>query len=346
MMAAVQAPFHENKLWATPIRDLGVKIEGTPLEPVIAEFRRELEAAGFTKLRPHFYLTTDWVVHDDTIAIGIPFYLARPDLIALHLEREGHLEGEGAADLLRYLRHEMGHVVNYAYQLFNRQDWVELFGSMTQPYEDEYRPEPFSRRYVVHLPGWYAQKHPDEDWAETFAVWMTPGYDWRSAYAGWPVALKKLEYCDRLMAELRDKDPTVTAVDLDWEVGNLTESLDELYTGWAFPEEDLDLPGIDGALRTIFERVGLPESASPAERRPAAELIRKWERPLLGDVYRWTGHFPERTRRLLRHLAARAEALKQVYPVDQEARALAALSTLVTALAMNHVHRGTYLPEK
>jgi len=102
-----ETPFHESKLWSTPIRDLGLKIEGTPLEPVIAEFRRELQAVGVRKLSPHFYLTTEWVVHDDTIAIGIPFYLARPDLTALHAEQEGHLEGVGRQELLRYLRHEM-----------------------------------------------------------------------------------------------------------------------------------------------------------------------------------------------------------------------------------------------
>src|SRR5262245_62602862 len=108
-----EAPFHESKLWSTPIRDLGLKLEGTPLEPVIAEFRHELEAAGIRKLKPHFYLTTDWVVHDDTIAIGIPFYLARADLMALHAKAEGHLEGVGRAELLRYLRHAVGHVVDY-----------------------------------------------------------------------------------------------------------------------------------------------------------------------------------------------------------------------------------------
>src|SRR5439155_15579822 len=199
----------------------------------------EVEAAGIRKLRPHFYLTTDWVVHDDTIAIGIPFYLARRDLIELHAEREGHLEGVGRGELLRYLRHEMGHVVNYAYQLYNREDWVQLFGSMTQPYVDEYRPVPFNRRFVVHLPGWYAQKHPDEDWAETFAVWMTPGLDWRTAYSSWPEALAKLEYCDRLMHQLRDQEPVVTAVDLDWDVGNLTDSLAELYKSWAVSDNEL-----------------------------------------------------------------------------------------------------------
>jgi hypothetical protein len=265
----------------------------------------------------------------------------------LHAEREGHLEGVGRAELLRYLRHEMGHVVNYAYQLYNREDWVKLFGSMTQPYEEEYHPEPFSRHFVVHLPGWYAQKHPDEDWAETFAVWMTTGLNWRSAYSDWPGALEKLDYCDRLMRQLRDQEPIITAIDLEWEVGNLTDSVGELYQSWAFPESEVKLPGLAGALQAIFERLGEPEdSTTQAERLPAADLIRKWERNIMADVYRWTGHFPERTRILLRHLANRARELHQVYPADRESEALLGLSTLVTALAMNHVHHGSYSPSE
>jgi hypothetical protein len=340
-----EAPFHESKLWATPIRDLGLKIEGTALEPVIAEFRRELKAAGIRKLEPHFYLTTEWIVHDDTIAIGIPFYLARPDLTALHAEQEGHLEGVGRAELLRYLRHEMGHVVNYAYQLYNREDWVALFGSMTQPYIDEYRPEPFSRRFVLHLPGWYAQKHPDEDWAETFAVWMTPQYDWRAAYTSRPEALRKLDYCDRLMRQLGDQEPAITALDLEEEVGKLTYSLGEHYRSLAFTDAEEYPPGLDGALQVIFEGLGEPGGGTARSAQlPAADLMRKWERDLMADVFRWTGHFPERTRALLHHLADCARELRLVYPVDREPRALLDLATLVTALAMNHVHRGTYMP--
>jgi hypothetical protein len=340
------ASFHESKLWSTPLRDLGLKIAGTPLESVIEEFRRELDAVGIRKLKPHFYLTTDWVVHDDTIAIGIPFYLARADLTALHAEREGHIEGADRAELLRYLRHEMGHVVNYAYQLYNREDWVKLFGSMTQPYEDEYRPEPFSRRFVVHLPGWYAQKHPDEDWAETFAVWMTPGARWRTTYAAWPEATKKLDYCDRTVRELRDREPLVTALDLEWEVGNLDYSLAKHYEEWTMPVGEVQLPGLDGALQTIFERLGEHDDSATTERLPAADLIRKWERDIISDVYHWTGHFPERTRALLRRLADRARELKQVYPADREARAVLAVATLITALAMNHVYRGSYSPSE
>ena len=98
-------------------------------------------------------------------------------------------------------------------------------------------------------------------------------------------------------------------------------------------------------MRTIFEDLDAPEdAASELPRKPAAMLIRRFERELTANVYRWTGHFPEDTRALLRHLATRAEHLQQVYPEPLEAAALLALTTLVTALAMNHVYRGHYMP--
>src|SRR5262249_45089847 len=159
------------------------------------------------RIRPHFYLSTEWGVPFDTISIAIPFYLAHPELTALHEERTSHVEGFNPRDILRYLRHEMGHVVNYGYQLYEQEEWVKHFASITQPYIEEYRPRPFSRRYVLHLPGYYAQKHPDEDWSETFAVWLTPGQDWRREYADWPTALAKLDYCDRTMSGLKGRDP-------------------------------------------------------------------------------------------------------------------------------------------
>src|SRR5947208_5285215 len=214
-MAAAPVRFHESNLWSTPIRDLGLTIRGTLLEPVLEEFRGELRRIGLTRVRPRFYLSTEWGVPFETVAIAIPFYLARPDLTALHAERVGHVEGFDRADILRYLRHEMGHVVNYAYRLYDAEEWVKQFGSITQPYGEDYRPEPFRPRYVRHLPGCYARKHADQDWAEAFAVWMTPGLDWRKEYGGWPVASAKLAYCDRVVAAIREREPVVTAADLD-----------------------------------------------------------------------------------------------------------------------------------
>jgi hypothetical protein len=188
-------------------------IQGGPLEEIIARFRDELGRAG-VRLQPHFYLSDEWGVlyadDDDqpfdppVRSIAIPFYLASAELTRLHA-RHYEVAGTCPDDVLRYLRHELGHVVNYTYRLYKEEGWTELFGAFERPYPDgDYEYDPLSRDFVQNLPWSYAQKHPDEDWAETFAVWMTPWLDWRSKYRGWPRALAKLEYCDRTMKALRD----------------------------------------------------------------------------------------------------------------------------------------------
>ena len=344
-MTTPPGPFRESSLWSTPIRDLGLTIEGTRLEPSLQEFKQELRRVGLTRLEPRFYLSTEWGVGFQTVAIAIPFYLARPELTAIHQEHRGHVEGFDRADILRYLRHEMGHVVSYAYRLYEDEEWILRFGSITQPYEEDYRPQPFSRRYVRHLPGWYAQKHPDEDWAETFAVWMTPGLDWRQEYESWPEALAKLSYCERTVARILDREPLVTNAEPDEDVAEIPYSVGEYYEDEAGPPAESTFPpGLDGALRAIFERLGDPTLAAEGPLRPADALIRSLERELMENVFRWTGHFPERTRVLVRHLAERAAALEVGFPSSQENAAMLAFTTLVTALAMNHVHRGSYLP--
>ncbi len=336
--------FREANFTSTPIRHLGLKTAGTPLEPILVEFERELKSIGIVRLRPKFYLSTEWGVPFQTIAIGIPFYLAHPELTTLHSQRAGFIEGLNRWDILRYLRHEMGHVVNYGYKLFANTDWLSLFGAMDQDYRDEYRPEPFSRRFVQHLPGWYAQKHPDEDWAETFAVWMTPGRDWRSEYAQWPGALAKLQYCNQTMALLADVDPPVTGDELDEDVGTIDYSLEQYYGQLADTSKEF-VEHVDQALRSIFEDYGRPEAGtSSAERLPAGQLITEVENAVSSEVFRWTGHFPERTQHLLRQMRRRADVMMQVYPTDRRIEVIVALTSLVTALAMNHLHRGEYLP--
>jgi len=338
----MEGAFHEAHLDKLPIRDLGLAIAGTRLEPLVEAFRGELAAVGLARLQPRFYLSTEWGVPFGTIAVAIPFYLARPELAKLHVERTGMIEGFDSAEFLRYLRHEMGHVVNYAYKLYERRQWVQAFGAITQPYVEEYRPQPFSRRFVRHLPGWYAQKHPDEDWAETFAVWMTPAaeakHEWRVEYADKPTALAKLALCDALVREIRDRAPVVTDDALDEDVATIGISLDDFYRGWDASAPGAP-PGLDGALGTVFA-VG----KTPGERRDAAPLLKRLEPTLCTEIYRWTGHFPERTRPLVRELAARAAALGLGYAAADEPRVIVALTALVTALAMNHVHHGSYLP--
>ena len=179
----------------TPLRDLGLSL-GESLAEVVEQLREELRQRGITRVRPRFYLSTEWGVPFGTVAVAIPFYLARIELTRFHADRAGYVEGIDRDDILRYLRHEMGHVINYAYKLYEEPEWIRVFGDINLDYREEYRPRLFSPDHVLHLPGWYAQKHPDKDWAETFAVWLTPGLDWRTVYVRRPGALAKLDYCE------------------------------------------------------------------------------------------------------------------------------------------------------
>src|SRR5436305_14855923 len=130
-MPPEKSSFHESHLGSFRLEDLGRTVEGTALGPIVKEFEGELDRAGIRKVRPRFFLTTEWGVPFPSMFIGIPFYLARPELTALHAERSGFVEGVSRADILRYLRHEMGHVVNYAYKLYDEQERTRHFASFT-----------------------------------------------------------------------------------------------------------------------------------------------------------------------------------------------------------------------
>src|SRR5213083_2052556 len=175
-----KTPSDVRELLGKRISQLGLRLEGSPVERFVHQLHRELERKGLKRFRPVCYLTDEWGCPDGQPVIGIPFYLADPKLA--RLERAiNDLEDE--REILMYLRHEAGHAFNYAYLLYETKEWVDLFGPFDRPYVEDYQVVPFSRKYVRHIAGWYAQKHPDEDFAETFAVWLTPDSDWQRRYA-------------------------------------------------------------------------------------------------------------------------------------------------------------------
>ena len=191
----------DERLLQLRLKDLEVTVEGTWLEGCLARLHDELEQRGL-RIRPHAWMSDEWFSPDSTPGIAIPFYLAHPRLMRLERKMILDVEGGTAPECMRILRHEAGHVVQHSYQAAAP---PPLAGTV-RPLVDAaipnyYRPNPASKNYVQHLRLWYAQSHPDEDFAETFAVWLTPRSDWRKRYAGWP-ALKKLEYVDELMAEI------------------------------------------------------------------------------------------------------------------------------------------------
>src|SRR5579884_1901285 len=197
----------DEKLLNLRPRDLGLQLSGSDVEPAVEQLYLELSSHGI-RFRPHVWLSDEFFTPDGVPGIAVPFYLAHPRLTSL--ERSQMLEVEGGTHdwCMRILRHEAGHALDNAYRLHRRKRYLELFGRYHEPYPESYRPRPYTKRYVVHLDMWYAQSHPAEDFAETFAVWLNPRSDWRRQYEGWP-ALRKLQYVQQLMAEVGPMIPPV-----------------------------------------------------------------------------------------------------------------------------------------
>jgi hypothetical protein len=196
----------DEALLAMRFQDLRLRLRDSLAWPAVERLYAELARRGL-RFRPHAWLAEEWFSPDGVPGIAIPFFVAHPRLRELERRCMGEVEGGSQPWLRRILRHEAGHAIDAAYGLHRRADWRAAFGRASEPYPRDYAPRPSSRRHVLHLGHWYAQSHPTEDFAETFAVWLQPRARWRRDYAGWP-ALAKLEYVDRLMAELAGRAPS------------------------------------------------------------------------------------------------------------------------------------------
>jgi hypothetical protein len=328
--AAEWAAWEDDPLLDLRLCDLDLRIEGSGLEERIAE----LEGKGI-RFRPHFWLADEWFCPDGVPGIGIPFYLAHPRLRRLELGQMLEVEGGTREWSMMILRHEAGHAIENAYRLRRRPKRQELFGRSSEPYPESYAPRPHSRSFVLHLDSWYAQAHPDEDFAETFAVWLTPGSDWRARYAGWP-ALRKLEYVDRLMREIADRPPSVTTRRTPFSLGSLRRTLRGHYRRKRrhYRVDARDFHDTD--LRALFSDA--PEHAGNA---PAARFLAKIRRETRRRVKRWTGERLYVIDQVLADMVARCRELGlRLKGSEEEARL--EFTTLLTARTMTHLQLGRH----
>ena len=314
-----------SRLLARKISELALVIEGTRIEELIKQLYEELESAGIS-LRPRVYLSDEWGCPDRVPAIGIPFYLADPELQQLEGELSG-VEAENEAEVMLYLRHEMGHAFNYAYRLYAKPEWRQLFGKFSRPYQEDYKASPFSPRFVQHIPGWYAQKHPDEDFAETFAVWLTPGSRWREKYAGTP-ALAKLLYVERVVRRYGRQPPTVSDEGVDTPLQELTMTLDEWYKSYQDADGGPALPPtIDDDLRSLFPGM---------EGQPAADVLEAHRWLLIREIFHWTAMDRHTVGLMLNELLQRARFLDLKLEAAEVTPRMMGVSIFVTTLAMNY----------
>ena len=297
------ASWPDERLMKLRLKDLRLSLRGSWLKGCLRDLYDELKAHGI-QVRPHVWISDEWFSPENTPGIAFPFYLVHPRLTRLERKMIIDVEGGTHAECMRILRHEAGHVVQHAYELHRRRRWQQLFGRSSTRYPSYYRPNPASRNFVQHLRLWYAQSHPDEDFAETFAVWLTPRSNWRKRYEGWP-ALKKLQYVDELMAEIADQKPVLrrrVKVDplerLRITVGDYYKKKLEHYS--------IDSPRTyDRDLLRIF-------SNNPRHRHspPAAAFIRHHRASFRRMVAKWTGEYQLTLDTVLDEMIDRCRELK------------------------------------
>lgn len=292
----------DDQLLSLRFCDLKLVIAGTELEQAIERLYRELALRGI-RFRPHCWLAQEWFSPDGIPGIAIPFYLAHRRLMNIERRLMREVEGGNRNWLMRILRHEAGHAVDSAYRLRRRSRWREVFGSASLPYPDTYRPRPGSRRFVQHLGAWYAQAHPTEDFAETFAVWLKPRSPWRREYLGWP-AFAKLEFIDELAAEIGAVKPAVTdrstIEDIAEETRSLREHYEQKLARYRMPRRS----GADELLLKLFTTAPRTRGAPKA-----ASLLRDLRNPLRQQIVR-SGAFSEYlVHQVLRLMIDRCEAL-------------------------------------
>lgn len=332
--APVWARWRRERLLALRFCDLGLEIEGSVLEERTRRIEAELAAKGLA-FRPHYWLSSDWFTPDGVPGIAIPFYLAHPRLTKL--EEEFMFEAEGGTQrwCMKILRHEVGHAIDNAYRLHRKRSWRLAFGKASAPYPEEYQPRPYSKRFVLHLDNWYAQSHPTEDFAETFAVWLTPGGNLRKQYAGWP-ALKKIDCVDNLMKSIAGKPPIVSNRNVVEPLSELRMTLREYYDD-KMARYGTERPQFyDRDLRRLFS--DLPEVQQNAL---AATFLKRVGPQLRRLVSRWTGEYQYTIDQALEEMIDRCEELKLRLDRPAEQAYLEA-AIMLTVQTMNNLHSGRH----
>jgi hypothetical protein len=327
------ADYDDERLLDVRMCDLGVRLEGSGLEARLEEVYGELAAKGLV-FRPHVWLSDEWFCPDGVPGIAIPHYLAHPRLARLEQSQCLEVEGGTREWCLKILRHEIGHAIENAYKLRTLRKRRDVFGATSTPYPRYYQPKPYSRSFVVHLDNWYAQSHPDEDFAETFAVWLTPDLDWRARYAGWP-ALRKLEFVDTLMAGLAAQPPLVRRRQVISPLPRLKKTLRAHYRNKR-RVYGLDRPQVyDEELKRIFTDSGGPEkpSAAPFIARIRPEIRRR--------VAAATGEYQYTIDRVIRDVIRRSRELG-LRLARPEAEAKIDVAVTLTAQTMNYLASGRH----
>jgi hypothetical protein len=324
----------DEELLDLPMCRLHVTIDSPFLSRHIHQLHQELEAKRL-RFRPHFWISNEWFTPDGVPGIAIPFYLAHPRLEKLEMAQMLEVEGGTAEWCMRILRHEAGHAIENAYRIRRLRSRQRIFGRSSDPYPKYYSPRPYSRSFVRHLDVWYAQSHPDEDFAETFAVWLTPDSHWADRYKGWPV-MRKLQYMDNLMHGLTDLPPSVSSTEEVDPLHTLKRTLREHYARKRGHYGVARSSSYDPDLKRLFS-----DAATHAGKMSAAAFLNRFRREVRRKVASWTGEYQYTIDQVLEDMIQRCRELQLRLVID-EAQAKLDFTILLTVHTMNYLRSGRH----
>lgn len=317
----------DKELLKLRIKDLGLELEHSDVYPAIQKVLGDLRARDLD-FHPRVYIGDEWFSPDGYSAVAIPFFLLHPRLRKIEYSMMHECEGEEREEFEKLFRHELGHVFDHAFHVSRRKLWQKHFGSNKKPYTpNNYRPMPYSKNFVHNINDQYAQCHPDEDFAETFAVLVDPKSDWKKRYKGWG-ALRKLHYVEKLCREFAGVYVSPARGRMLSDAAHLSSSLETYYHRKRKEFED-DFPEFyDTDLLKIF-RVG----EYLTRYNSASRHLRKHKKLLIHELSQWTGERKIVIASIIDDLVFRARELRLIVCKDEHRTNLEVslfLSTLLT----------------
>lgn len=331
--------FSDEELLKVRMCDLNLQIDGTMVDECIGQLKNELLDRALPV--PVFYISDEWFSPDQYFLVAIPFYLLHPKLAQLEQRMMMEIEGGSYDECLKLLRHECAHAYVHLYQLNKRKKWIEIFGNPQREYQDFYRYRPYSRSYVIHLKNCYAQAHPEEDFAETFAVWLDPQSNWNKSYLGWP-AHKKLLYVDQLMQQLSKRNKAVDILkesDYPYDLKQTQRKLSTHYKNKKklYAEESETYFDQDLCKMFILNNPDL---------KKAEHLLKKHFKIIIQHVSQWSQERKYVVQRLLIKMIQRSKQLKLSYHEKDETSYLLNFVSYLSSLVANYTYTTRFKKNK
>ena len=245
------------------------------------------------------------------------------------------------------LRHETGHAFCYAHRLYKDREFRRVFGVEgkffeTYPLTDRFKPHPWSRDFVNPNRDHYAQKHPDEDFAETFGVWLTLPSNWRRVYRNRKGALVKLQYVGKIIRLYGDKPPKI---DMDpGAVDVPVESIKETVAKTLGASLNKYRLKATGFIDPLLKRIGRyqPRPTGPTL-ISLADVIEAYRKPVAEALVRNSRVTAAQAAFLIAKMRTRSRDLRLFVPLAGMDKSLVDTASLASTLATRYSVRGSIL---